>query len=179
MKNDKLMECIGNPAMCKLLLEIQSRGQATAKQLSEIHPDIPQATLYRYLNRMLKDDILTVAAENKVRGILEKVYALQSDLPVSMDGQLAKRAGEDYLQTITQFMMGMMREFQEYVQRGDVDIQRDGAGFSSCPLYLSDEELAEIVNKMKSIIEPLQGNTPSANRKLRSFGFILTPPKEG
>ena len=45
MNSDKLMECIGNPVMCKLLLEIKARGQATTKQLAETYSDVPQATL--------------------------------------------------------------------------------------------------------------------------------------
>lgn len=46
---DKIMECITNPVKCKLLLEIYSQGQATAKHLSDTLGDIPQATLYRNL----------------------------------------------------------------------------------------------------------------------------------
>ncbi len=40
---DKIMECITNPVKCKLLLEIYSQGQATAKHLSDTLGDIPQA----------------------------------------------------------------------------------------------------------------------------------------
>ena len=48
----RLMECITNPVKCKLLLEIHSKGKATAKQLADIYTDIPQATLYRHLKKM-------------------------------------------------------------------------------------------------------------------------------
>ena len=89
-----------------------------------------------------------------------------------------ERAGEEYLQTFTQFMMGFMREFQEYSQQGKIDIQKDGTGFSACPLYLSDEELEEMVMAIKNIIQLYQNNTAAANRKLRSLGIILTPPKK-
>ena len=47
----RLMECITNPVKCKLLLEIHSKGKATAKQLAHIYTDIPQATLYRHLKK--------------------------------------------------------------------------------------------------------------------------------
>ena len=58
---DRLMECITNPVKCKLLLEIHSQGKATAKQLADIYTDIPQATLYRHLKKMLSDGILQVS----------------------------------------------------------------------------------------------------------------------
>lgn len=71
---DRLMECITNPVKCKLLLEIHSQGKATAKQLADIYTDIPQATLYRHLKKMLSDGILQVVEETQVeflkRGLL-------------------------------------------------------------------------------------------------------------
>ena len=72
---DKIMECITNPAKCKLLLEIYSKGQATAKHLSDTFGDIPQATLYRNLKKMLNDGILKVVDETQIRGTVEKSYA--------------------------------------------------------------------------------------------------------
>ena len=69
----RLMECITNPVKCKLLLEIHSKGKATAKQLADIYTDIPQATLYRHLKKMLSDGILQVVEETQVRGTVEKL----------------------------------------------------------------------------------------------------------
>ena len=48
---DQIMDCIANPVKCKLLIEIYSHGQATAKYLSDKFDDIPQATLYRNLKK--------------------------------------------------------------------------------------------------------------------------------
>ena len=77
---DKIMDCIANPVKCKLLIEIYSHGQATAKYLSDKFDDIPQATLYRNLKKMLSDGLLKVIEETQVRGTVEKTYALAFDL---------------------------------------------------------------------------------------------------
>ena len=69
---DKIMECITNPVKCKLLLEIYSQGQATAKHLSDTLGDVPQATLYRNLKKMLSDGILKVVDETPIRGTIGK-----------------------------------------------------------------------------------------------------------
>ena len=81
---DKLMDCITNPVKCKLLLEIHSQGKATARHLSDIYNDIPQATLYRHLKKMLSDGILQVIEETQVRGTVEKTYALASNINSNM-----------------------------------------------------------------------------------------------
>ena len=53
--NEKIMECISNPAKSRLMIEIMRRGKVTAKYLAEKCVDIPQTTLYRYLKRMTDD----------------------------------------------------------------------------------------------------------------------------
>ena len=40
--NEKIMECISNPAKSRLLIEIMRRGEVTAKYLAEKCSDIPQ-----------------------------------------------------------------------------------------------------------------------------------------
>lgn len=75
---DKLMDCIANPVKCKLLLEIHSQGKTTAKHLADIYHDIPQATLYRHLKKMLSDGILQVTEETQVRGTAEKSMSVMN-----------------------------------------------------------------------------------------------------
>ena len=176
--NEKLMECLSNPVMCKLLTEIQEQEQATAKKLAEIYPDIPQATLYRYLSRMLKDDVLKVVEERRIRGTVEKIYALNCTLEINKQDMLKENAGEDYFRIFTQYAMGIMHEFQEYTERSDIDIPADGSGFWSTPLYLSKKEVEEVATKMLDILKPFSANTPTGDRQLHNIGVIITPPKK-
>lgn len=171
------MEYMGNPVMLRLLLEIQEQGQTTAKILAETYTDIPQATLYRYLSRMLKDDVIKVVAENKIRGTVEKVYALNFALEINKQDMLKENAGKEYLHIFTQYAMGMLREFQEYTERKDIDITADGSGFWLTPLYLTKKELEEVVAEIRAILNPLLANAPTDARKLRNIGVVITPPK--
>ena len=95
---DRLMECITNPVKCKLLLEIHSQGKATAKQLADIYNDIPQATLYRYLKKMLSDGIIQVVEETPVRGTVEKTYSLAHNINSDMETMVENNSGELYMQ---------------------------------------------------------------------------------
>lgn len=174
---DKLMECITNPVKCKLLLEIYSRKQATAKQLASIHSDIPQATLYRNLKKMLSDGILKVANETQVRGTVEKTYEIAFDLKSDLDAIPEKNSGELYMRAFMQYIMGFASQFQQYCQSSNINIKKDMSGFSLSPMYLSDEELLEMVTKISAILNAAGGNTPNAGRKLRTIGLIITPPE--
>jgi DNA-binding HxlR family transcriptional regulator len=175
--NDKTMDCLTNPIKCKLLLEIHAKGQATTKQLSEIYNDIPSATLYRYLKRMTDDGVLKVVEENQIRGTVEKTYALAIDLSEGMKDMLDDNAGEAYMHMFMNYVLGFIKQFQEYCKRPDINIVEDKSGFSLAPIYATDEELERAVMGYAKIIKPLLDNPPAPKRKLRTLGLIVTPPQ--
>lgn len=175
--NDKLLNCFTNPIKCKLLLEINSQKATTAKHLSEIYTDIPQATLYRYLNKMLKDDILKIVEENPIRGTVEKVYALNIDLIEELKHPQGISSGKMYMQLFMQYMLGLLSEFKEYTSKKGIDIENDGSGFSLYPIYLSKEELNEFALNFATLLEPYRKNKTDASRDLHSVALIITPPK--
>lgn len=175
---DKIMECITNPVKCKLLLEIYSRGQTTAKHLSDTFDDIPQATLYRNLKKLLNDGILKVVEETQVRGTLEKTYALAYDLNRDFETILNENSGTLYMQTFMQYFLGFAKQFQEYCKSPNINIKEDMSGFSLSHLYLSDDELTKLIESISSTIGAAAQNTPREDRKLRTIGVIVSPPKD-
>ena len=172
---NKLMDCITNPVKCKLLLEIHSQGKATARHLADIYNDIPQATLYRHLKKMLGDGILQVVEETQIRGTVEKTYALAFNISDNMETLLEKNSGELYMQYFMQYIFGFVKQFQEYCQSPDINIKKDMTGFSLSPLYLSDEELTLVVTRISQIISEVRNNEPNPERKLRTIGVIVSP----
>ena len=174
---DGLMECLINPIKCRIILQVQELTEATAKQLAAKLPDIPQATLYRYLNRLLKDGALEIVRENQVRGVAEKVYAITESLILDAGEVLTERSGKLYMQMFMQYMMGFLKEFQEYTDRGDIDILHDGTGFSVVPVYATLKELEDAMTEIGGILKKLHSNPPSSERSLHSIGTIITPPK--
>lgn len=175
---DKLMDCITNPIRCKLLLEIHSQGKATAKQLSDTYSDIPPATLYRHLKKMLSDGILKVVEETQIRGTVEKTYALALNVSNEMETILEKNSGELYMQYFMQYMIGFAKQFQKYCQSPNINIKEDMTGFSLSPLYLSDEELTSLVTDISRIISAVKDNKPNHERKLRTIGIIISPEEQ-
>ena len=174
---DKIMECITNPVKCKLLLEIYSRGQATARHLSDTFGDIPQATLYRNLKKMVSDGILKVVEETQIRGTVEKTYALALNLNEDFEAILAENSGTLYMQAFTQYFLGFAKQFREYCESPDINIKEDMSGFSLAHLYLSDEELTELVKSISNLIHTAKKNGPKTGRRLRTLGLIVSPPE--
>ncbi len=169
-----IADIIKNPVKSKLLLEISRCKQTTAKHLAETFSDIPPATLYRYLKKMTSDGMLEVVRQTQIRGTTEKTYALAAGLRQELENM--STSGESYLLAFMQYMLGFAEQFQSYCGREEIDIQKDGSGFSTIPLYLSDQELEELVHSYQEIIARYQSNRAEKGKKLHSIGFIIAPP---
>lgn len=89
--------------MIKWILGFITQKQTTAKHLSDIFSDIPQAALYRNLKKMLNDGILKVVEETQVRGTVERTYALAFDLNNDFEAILAENSGTLYMQVFMRY----------------------------------------------------------------------------
>ncbi len=176
--NDKIMECLTNPIKCKLILEANSAKKVTAKYLADTYPDIPQATLYRYLKRMTEDGIFEVVEENQVRGTVEKTYALAVELSTTKNEILENLTGDSYMQMFRQYIFGFVKQFQDYCKKPSIDVVNDKSGFSLAPIYATDDELMSAMAEVSKILTTLFENKPNNERKFRTIGLIISPPEK-
>ncbi|MDE7326503.1 MAG: hypothetical protein K2N63_09525, partial [Lachnospiraceae bacterium] len=90
---------------------------------------------------------------------------------------LTKNSGTLYMQTFMQYFLGFAKQLQEYCKSPDINIKEDMSGFSLSHLYLSDEELTELIKSISKVISAAEKNKPKAGRKLRTMGIIVSPPE--
>ena len=69
-------EIMLNPIRLRIVQELAKTQEMTTSELCRKLPDIPRATLYRHVNLLLENNILTVVSEKRVRGSLERTLAL-------------------------------------------------------------------------------------------------------
>lgn len=174
--NDKRAQYLADPIKCKLLLDVYGKGQATAKQLAQTNSGITHATLYRHLRKMVAEGLLQIVGENKIRGTLEKIYALNPDLSLDAQKMVEENDGQVYLILFSQFIQGLTEEFRKYAYRRDIDILRDGSGFTIAPVYATTEELTAAMIEIGKILQPLISNEKTPERDLHSIAIITTPP---
>ncbi len=176
--NDKMVTCLCDPVKAKILFEVFEKKEVTTKQISEKHSQIPKATLYRHLSKMLADGILKVAGENQIRGTIEKIYALGFDFEENIQTMVKTNDGELYMQFFMQYMLGIMHEFLEYTSGTDINLAEDGTGFTITPVYATKDEITDALTKCSEIIRSLYHNEPNEQRQLHNICMITTPPKK-
>ena len=177
--NPKLIECIISPAKSQLLQAINYHERITAKELAQIVTQLPQATLYRYLNKMVKDGLIKVVAENQIRNVKEKVYAMAIDFEAENKKIAEDSSGESYLALFQIFTNGLHEDFKKHMSTGNAAINRKFAyAFGALPITVTDEEAEELYKKIEALLQPYHDNPMTADRYLRNFALVVTPPAE-
>lgn len=175
--DNKFIDCLMNPIMGKIYMNLSDGKEMTAKQLAQLHPDIPQTTLYRYIKRMTADGVIKVVREVPIRGTVERTYVLAIDFTASITSIVESNSGEAYMALFMQYFSGLTQIFGDYCKRDDIDIKGDISTFNAVPIYISDEELRQVLSQMDEIVTKIMENKPSKERKLRTLGTIVTPPQ--
>ncbi|MEV0647633.1 helix-turn-helix domain-containing protein [Phytomonospora sp. NPDC050363] len=169
---DVWAELVLHPVRIRILRAIAGHRRTT-RELVEDLPDVPQATLYRHLAALTKGGVLEIAEEHKIRGAVERVYALPAGglTPATM----AQATAEDHGRYFTAFVSTLLSDFSRYLSRENVDLAADGAGYQQTVLNLDDAELADFARGLNELIAPLLANTPREGRVPRVLATILVP----
>ena len=168
-------DLILHPVRMRLLVTL-ARRRLTARQLSELLPDVPQATLYHHLGMLTRAGLLRVVSERQVRGTVEKLYAVVDDNAALSPADLAHASREDHLRYFTLFMATLLSDFARYLQQdAPIDLVADGVGYREAPFYLSNEEFAQAAAAVNQALLPYLNNQPAPHRRRRLFATIVFP----
>ena len=77
------------------IVQLLARQPLTIQAMGRLIPDVPQATLYRHVNTLVKTDFVTVLEEHQKRGTVERVYGLQEKTWTLLPSELAQVSKED------------------------------------------------------------------------------------
>lgn len=171
-------DLILHPVRMRLLAHL-ARRKLTARQLSEVLPDVPQATLYHHLGTLTRAGLLRIVSERPVRGTVEKVYTLAAADAVLGPDELANASREDHLRYFTVFLATLLGDFAHYLQQeGPIDLAADGVGYREIPFYLSDDEFAQATKAVSQALLPFLSYEPAPHRRRRLMSTIIFPDVE-
>jgi DNA-binding transcriptional ArsR family regulator len=157
------------------ILRAVAGARRTTHDLVELLPGIPHATLYRHLATLVKAGLIEVVEERKVRGAVERVYALPAGGGTPDPVALAAATPEDHARYFTAFMSTLLSEFSRYLTRERIDFAADGVGYHQLVLHLTDAELGRFAADLGALIGPLLAHEPGAGRTPRLLATVLLP----
>lgn len=170
-------ELLLHPIRMRILLAL-ARQNLTPLQLAEELVNVPQATIYRHLNKLAQAEILKVVAEHPVRGTVEKVYGINHETMQLEQKNLLNAGKEELLQLFTNFVLGQVRDFATYLQRDQINLLEDKVTFRQAPFYLTDAEFIDLMMGVGQAFAKHLANKPAPGRKALTWSTVIIPGPE-
>jgi DNA-binding transcriptional ArsR family regulator len=179
----KRADLILHPVRLRIIVAFASAAgsrQLTVQQLADLLPDLPQASLYRHVDRLYRSGALVVADERQVRGgAVERTYVLAAGGASLSQEDLANATREEHLGYFTTFAAGLIAQFERYLQRTEIDLAADGSGYRQIVLNLSDEELQEMAGAVNMALARFIDLRAEPGRRRRLLATVLIPLDTG
>lgn len=147
----------------------------TTGELREVLADVPPASLYRQVARLVEGNALQIVSERKVRGSVERTYRLNiaqaninAEAAAEMDVAAHRRA-------FMAFIASLIGDFERYLAHGEPDLARDGVGYRQVMLNLSDAELVKFAADIGAVIRRWANLQSDPSKVRRLLSTILMP----
>lgn len=164
-----IVKVLSNPIRMQVMQYLQTYGEATTKQISESLKDIPTPTLYRHINVMVKEEVLLIKEERKVRGSLERLLTINYE-------KMSSTLHSNIADTSYKFLMELYMRFQKYSCNPDADLKKNRISLTTCVLKLTDDSFDDFINEINIILKKYQMTEEKG--KVRSVSFISAPVLE-
>lgn len=161
-----------HPVRLRIVQAFLGDRALTTAQLSAELSDIPPASLYRHVARLVDADVLQVVAERRVRGALERTYVLRVAAASIRADEIAAMSADDHRQAFTAFVAGLLADMDRYLRRDDVDPIRDQVGYRLAAIWLDDAEYLELLHDLARVFQPRLANGPRKGRKRRVLATV-------
>ncbi|TWI56020.1 helix-turn-helix domain-containing protein [Halalkalibacter nanhaiisediminis] len=167
-----------HPVRMRLIQTLLSYNAMTVQQLLEKLDDIPQATMYRHLKHLVDADLIEVINTKKIRGAIEKTYAIKKENLTISEEEVADTPVEEHLRYFMTYQANLLKEFENYVLKHSAkDFAKDGLGFSQTTLHLTADEMAQFGRELGEVIQRFAQNEPKPERQARTLATIFIPQK--
>lgn len=161
-------EIMLNPVRMRIIQQLATSGDITATELCEKLNDVSRTTLYRHVNILLDSSILSVVAEKKIRGSVERTLALNL-------GEISKHnARKNASQNLWAFLMNRYVRFEKYFKGTNPDPARDKIFFNNTIMMMDDGEFDQFLAELRGLLVKYSFEVADG-RRVRDISIISAP----
>ena len=162
-----------HPVRLRIVQAFLGDRALTTSQLSAELSDVPAATLYRQVARLVRAGVLQVVAERRVRGAIERTYVLRLVAAQVRLDEAAAMSADEHRQAFMAFVAGLLAAADRYLERPDFDPFKDKTSYRIAGLWLDEAEYDEMLADLYRVIAPRLANVPRKGRSRRILATIL------
>ncbi|GAB3334209.1 helix-turn-helix domain-containing protein [Micromonospora halotolerans] len=173
-----VLELLAHPVRLRIVHAMRGGRTLTTAQLCARISDVSKATVYRHVDLLAGGGILEVADERRVRGAVERRYRLRQDRAVIDPAVMELLSADDHRRAFATAMAALLAEFDAYLDRENADPAADLVGYRQHALWLSRDELRELIGELRTAIAPRLANRSTPDRARYLLSPILFPTEE-
>ena len=168
---EKLVKILTDPISNRLIQLIRTAQRMTISEILSQAPDVPRATVYRRMEKMLQAGVIEIVETHKVRGQTENVYAIRN-IFIS-----APKEPGDGMKLMASTLMQIYSQCDRYFRREDADVERDKLFVLNYAIPLSDPDFANMLSEIYIVVQKYQQKPASADTPLRNL-YLMSMPTE-
>ena len=169
------LELLLHPVRVRIVHAMAGGLTRTTSDLVARLPDVSKATVYRHVSRLAAAGVLEVVSEQRVHGAVERRYRLHRPRAVIDPDAAASMTLEEHRHGFAAAMAALVAEFNTYLDQAHANPTEDHVGYRQIPLWLSQDELAELISQIRRILMSKMDNQPAPGRKLHLLSPIVFP----
>lgn len=173
-KTDILMHPV-RMKMVQILFRHKEEGLSPLEMVNMLD-DVPQATLYRHLQKLLDANIIRILKEKKVRAVSEKHYVINEKELMFNQAEWGRHTREEKMNYFAFYQILLKSRYEDYLIRkeNEADVI-DEATFSIAELQLDDETFAQFQSDLHDLMLSYHQKENKATAPHRTVGITIVP----
>ncbi|MEU3993873.1 helix-turn-helix domain-containing protein [Streptomyces platensis] len=172
------LDLLLHPVRLRITYAMSGERTCTTVELCAALSDVPKTTVYRHVGLLAEGGVLEVVDEQRVRGAVERRYRLRRDRMVIGPEAGASMSLDDHRRGFAAAMAALLAEFNTYLDRSGADPFADSVGYRQGTLWLSPDELADMISELRHSFASRAGNGPAPGRNPHLVSSIFFPTEE-
>jgi Helix-turn-helix domain len=149
--------------------------ELTARQLHAELSDIPQASLYRHVGRLVDAGVLRVTREERVRGGTQRTYTVVESAVTLGPRDFDAASPADHHRYFAAFAGALVAGFEQYLQTAGAAPTHDGVAYQQIPVWVTPAESRQLAATITDLLRPLRVRTGGRRRRRTMFAMVLHP----
>ncbi|MDE0573449.1 helix-turn-helix domain-containing protein [Demequina sp. B12] len=164
-----------HPVRMRIVLALFSEA-LTTKELSEVLPDVPQASLYRAVGELKNAGILEIVSEERRGGAIERTYrAIQGSALMSHE-EFTSGQPEEFMAAIQAFADQIVATTSRYVGTSENNSWRQGKfTFRHASMWLTDQEREDMRAELSQVLAKYESRERGPESTSYSVNVAVSP----
>jgi DNA-binding transcriptional ArsR family regulator len=172
------LELLLHPVRVRIVHAMSGGRTRPPSELYASLPDVPKTSLYRHVGLLAAAGVLEVAGEQRVKGAVERRYRLHRERAKIGRDAAESMSKDNHRDAFAAAIGVLLAEFNAYLDRENADPAADSVGYAQIPLWLSQDERAELIDELVAVITPRFDNKAAPGRSPHLLSPILFPTEE-